>query len=86
MRQLVPAVRVVCEALALHPDDTESLACGRPHHDPPLEPLVDRRAKPFEACDFGRNIVGLDVDVHPALMVDALDLDADLVQRPSSMT
>ena len=53
---------------------------GRSSHDyPALELLIDGRAELLEASDFGGNVVRLDVDVHAALVIDALDLDADLI-------
>ena len=68
-------------AVALHTDDAEALAGGRAHHHPSLHARVDRRAEFFEPRDFGGDVVGLDVDMDPAFVVHALDLDADLLRR-----
>lgn len=42
--------------------------------------LVDFRSKLLEPGDFGGNVIRLDVEMNPALVVDTLDLDADLIR------
>src|SRR5262245_26027178 len=80
-RGLIPAVGVLREARALYPHNAEALAGRRLHDDPALGAIHHRRAQPFEAAHLGRNVVGLDVYVHAALVLDALDLDDRLVCR-----
>src|SRR6476661_1519502 len=79
--RLAPAVRIVLEPLPLHAHDTETLAGRRAHHHPSLEPFVDGRAELLEPRNLRGDIVGLDVEMDSALMLDALDLDADLAGR-----
>jgi hypothetical protein len=71
---------VLRKPVALHAHDTEPLAGRRAHDDPSLHALVDRRAEFLEAGDFGRDVVGLDIEVDAAFMLDTLDLDIDLVR------
>jgi hypothetical protein len=73
-RGLIPAVGVLREARALYPHNAEALAGRRLHDDPALGAIHHRRAQPLEASHLGGNVVGLDVYVHPALVLDALDL------------
>src|SRR5262249_29003132 len=68
------------EARALYPHDAEALPGRCLHYDPALQAIHHRRAKLFDAPHFGRNIVGLNVDVCAALMLDLLDFD-DLQDR-----
>src|SRR5262249_59336964 len=74
-RSLIPAVGVLREARALYPHNAEALAGRRLHDDPALRTIHHRGAQPFEAVHLGGNVVGLDVYVHAALVLDALDLD-----------
>src|SRR5262245_59452796 len=78
---LIPAVGVLREARALYPHNAEALAGRCLHDDPALRTIHHRRAQPFEAAHLGGNVVGLDVYVHAALVLDALDLDDRLVCR-----
>src|SRR5262245_60421044 len=80
-RSLIPAVGVLREARALYPHNAEALAGRCLHDDPALRTIHHRRAQPFEAAHLGGNVVGLDVYVHAALVLDALDLDDRLVCR-----
>jgi len=38
-------------------------------------------APSFSSRDLGRNVVGLDIEVHPAIVIDTLDLHAQLTGR-----
>lgn len=69
------------EARALDLDDAEALAGRRLHHHPAIEPARDLGAQLLEARDLGGDVVGLDVDVDAALMLDALNLHDRLVGR-----
>src|SRR5262249_33937401 len=80
-RGLIPAVGVLREARPLYPHNAEALAGRRLHHHPALGAIHHRRAQPFEASHLGGNVVGLDVYVHAALVLDALDLDDRLIRR-----
>src|SRR5262245_35053460 len=78
---LIPAVGVLRKARALYPHNAEALAGRRLHDDPALGAIHHRRAQPFETSHLGGNVVGLDVYVHAALVLVALDLDDRLVWR-----
>jgi hypothetical protein len=54
---------------------------GGAHDDPSFHALVNFRAEFLEAGDLGRNVVGLDIDVHATLALHALDLNAEFVRR-----
>src|SRR4051812_2562724 len=75
-----PSRRALRPARPLHSDDAETLSRRGPHHDPALHPRVHHGAKPFEACDLGRYVVGFDIDMYAAFVIDTLDLHADLVR------
>src|SRR5690348_11003896 len=57
------------------------LPARRLHHDPTRQFLHHFRAELLQALHFGGDIVGLDVDVHAALVVHPLDLHDGLVRR-----
>src|SRR2546430_15254097 len=78
---LIPAVGVLRKVRALYPHNAEALAGRRLRDDPAPGAIHHRRAQPFEASHLGGNVVGLDVYVHAALVLDALDLDDRLVCR-----
>src|SRR5262245_46796805 len=80
-RGLIPAVGVLRKARALYPHNAKALAGRRLHDDPALGAIHHRRAQPFETSHLGGNVVGLDVYVHAALVLVALDLDDRLVCR-----
>src|SRR5207237_3257364 len=65
---------------ALDSDNAEALPARRAHYHPALHPLVDCRAESFEARHLFFDVVGFDVDVDSALVIDTLNLDADLVR------
>jgi hypothetical protein len=77
----VPAVGVLGEARTLDLDDAEALAGRRLHHHPAREPARDPGAQVLEPRDLGFDVVGLDVDVDAALVLDALNLDDRLAGR-----
>ena len=52
----------------------------------PVNPLVggsnpSRGANKLTPCDFGRNVIRLDINVHAASVVHTLDLDAEFIGR-----
>ena len=74
-----PDVGVVAQGAALGADDAEAMAGGR-LHDPPGADLAQALgAEGLEARDLGGDVVGLDVQVDPARVIDALDEDDGLV-------
>jgi hypothetical protein len=75
-----PAICVASESLALHAYDAKALPARGAHHNPTLNPSVDRSAEPFQACNLGRDIIGLDVEMNSTFVVNALNLNADLVR------
>ena len=60
-RKLVPAVGILGESRTLYPDHTESLSCGRLHHDPALKTIHDLSSQLLQASHLGGNVVGLNV-------------------------
>jgi hypothetical protein len=40
-----------------------------------------RGANKLTPCDFGRNVIRLDINVHAASVVHTLDLDAEFIGR-----
>jgi hypothetical protein len=57
--------------------DAETVA-GRRLHDPPaLEEALAARTQLLQARDFGVEVVGLDVQVHLRLVLDALQQQED---------
>src|SRR5271163_3299978 len=57
--------------------DTESLACRGLHHPPAVHLLNFLGAERLEPAYFGGDIVGLDVEVDPARVVDLLHFDIE---------
>src|SRR5213082_1490803 len=79
---VVPGVRRVAERAALGSHDAESLPGGRLHHPPALEKLDALRAQRLEPLDLGFLVVGLDVDMHAALVAHGLhEQDGFLASR-----
>jgi hypothetical protein len=76
-----PAVRILGVSGALDADDAESLPGRSAHHDPALEAADDLGAQLLEAGYLGRDVVGFDVEVDPALVLDPLDLHDGFVRR-----
>src|SRR6185295_15702748 len=74
-------IRVLCEVAVLGPHDAETLARRRLHDDPALYALQALRTQRLEALHFGLDIVGLDVEVHAALVVHRLHLDVHALIR-----
>src|SRR5438270_2487784 len=80
-RVLAPPVGVSVESLSLDAHDAEALSARCAHDDPALQALVDRSPEFLEPRDFSGNVVGFDVEMNATLVVDALDLYADLARR-----
>jgi hypothetical protein len=78
---LIPACRVLGESWPLNADNAEPLPSGGLHHDPALQAINHSRPQCFQACYLGGNVVGFDVNVNAALMLNALNLDDRLVGR-----
>jgi transposase len=74
-RGLLPAVRVVVGELraALRVHDAEAVAGRRFHHDPAPHEANALGAQLFQARGFGLEVVALDVEVHAARVIDALE-------------
>jgi hypothetical protein len=51
------------------------------HHDPAIQAINHFGSQRFQACDLGRNIVSLNVDVNPTLVFDALNLHNRFIWR-----
>src|SRR5262245_15998874 len=78
----LPDIRVLLEVRTLRPYDAKPLARRR-FHDPPSLCLCNSLgAKSFESTCLGLNVVGFDVEMHPALMSHRLNKDLHLVWRP----
>ena len=77
----VPLVRILREPRTLHAHDAEALSGWGLHHHPALQAVHDVRAQLLKARNFGRDIVGLDIQVHAALVIDALNLHNGFVRR-----
>jgi hypothetical protein len=77
---LIPAGGVFREALALNPHDAKAVTGWCLHYDPAVKAINDCGAPLFEALYLGRDIIGLDIYVHAALVIDALDFDHRLVR------
>ena len=78
---LVPVVGVLRKTRALNSDDAEPLTRGRLHYHPTLQAIHNLGAQRLQAQHFGRDVIGLDVYVDPALVVHALDLHDRLIGR-----
>ena len=77
----VPLVRILGEPRTLHAHDAEALSGWGLHHHPSVEAVHDVRAQLLKTRNFGRDIVGLDIQVHAALVIDALNLHNGFVRR-----
>src|SRR5215468_977863 len=80
-RRSWPAIGLVAERPALGLDDAELLTGRRQHHPPGLDLLDALGAERLEARHLGLDVVGLDVEVDPALVVDALHHEQRLGRR-----
>src|SRR5688500_9843266 len=69
---VAPNVSVGLESIPLHLDDAEALPCRSFHHPPALHLRDATGTKLLESRDLGREIIRLDVDVHPARVIDGL--------------
>src|ERR1043165_2679641 len=72
--RLRPLVRVglAGERTALRVDDAEHLARGSLHQPPPLEELDALGAELLEPRDLGLEVIGFDVEVDAAVVLDLL--------------
>jgi hypothetical protein len=77
---LLPPVGVLRKSGALNPYDAEPLTGRRLHHHPALQAVHHLGAQLLQAHHFGRDVIGLDVYVDPALVVHALDLHDRLIR------
>src|SRR5262245_48115355 len=78
---LLPDVGFLEEVLAECRDDAEALTRRRLHHHPVAHRFNALGAEPFQPPDLGLDIVGLDVDVDAARVLDRLNLDVEAVVR-----
>ena len=77
----IPACGVLWKTRALNSYDAKSLSSGSLHHHPAFQAINHLCSERFEACYLSGNVVGFDINVNAALMVDALDLDDGFVGR-----
>lgn len=70
----IPAVRVLGKSRSLHSHDAESLPGGSLHDHPSFQATDDDGAEPFQAKYLSGYVIGLYVDVDPALVADPLNL------------
>src|ERR1700733_12370513 len=77
----VPLIRVFRPIFSLYANYAETLPRRRTHDYPSLLAFVHLGTQFLEPCNFGRNVVGLDINVHAAFVVNALNLYAGLVGR-----
>jgi hypothetical protein len=80
-RPSVPPVRILRETRTLHPHDAEPLSSRGWHHHPALQAVHDVRTQVLLTRYLGRDIIGLDVQVDAAFMVDTLNLHSEFVRR-----
>ncbi len=76
-RALIPSVSVLFEAAALRLHDTEAVSTGGFHDPPPRKLFHFLCAQLLEALHLSLDIIGLDVDMHPARMIHFLKQYAD---------
>jgi hypothetical protein len=79
--RLLPLIRILRETGPLDPHDAKALPGRRLHHHPPLEAILHCRPQLYQSRNFGLDIVGLDVYVSSALVVDTLDLHDGFIGR-----
>lgn len=77
----IPARGVLWKTRALNSYDAESLPSGGLHHHPAFQAIDHLGPQRCQACYLSGNVVCFDINVNPALVVDALDLDDGLVGR-----
>src|SRR5262245_1200782 len=80
-RTSVPAIGVLVEVLVLRPHDAEPLAGRRLHDDPGLDLLETFRAELLEPPHLRLDVVGLDVEVHAAVVAHRLHFDVHALVR-----
>jgi hypothetical protein len=74
-----PVIGPVPELHALSLYDAEPLPGWRFHHDPAIHALCDACAVLLQATHLGFDVIGFDVQVHPAWMGNGLHLDVKLL-------
>jgi hypothetical protein len=65
----------------LYAYDTKSLPGGCLHHDPTLQTIDHDGTQRFQARYFRGDVVGLDVEMNSAFVIDTLDLHNRFVRR-----
>ena len=70
--QLFPDVGLLIKTGAACVDNTKSMLARRLHHGPAFHFLDHCGAETLQAFDLGFDIVGLDIDVYTARVLDAL--------------
>jgi hypothetical protein len=76
-----PAVRILGEPGALDPNNAKPLPCGGLHYYPTLQTVDHRSTQLFQAGHFSRNVIGLNIQVNPALVINPLNFNNGLVLR-----
>lgn len=78
---LNPARGVLGETRALNSDNAKALPCRGLHHHPAFQTIYYFGPQSLQAGNLGWNIVSFNIDMNPALMLDALDLDNGFIWR-----
>ena len=65
----------------VHLHHAEAVSGRRFHHPPAVDELDLLRAQRFQACGFGIDVIGFDVQVHARGMVDFLHFDVQVGRR-----
>src|SRR5579862_5395623 len=74
-QHLRPSGSFGVEILGTGADYAKALPRGRLHDPPAVDCLDALRAEFFQPCHFRLDIVGFDIEVHPARMTYRLDFD-----------
>ena len=75
---LIPAVCVRGEISALRPHHAKPLAGGRFHNPPAAHLLHALCAQLLEPLDLRLNVIGLDIKMHAARMLNLLNFDVQI--------
>src|SRR6516165_3616456 len=78
-KSVFPGVGFGGEVAALRAHHAEALPGGRFHHKPGLDRADAPRAELLEPAYLRLDVVGLDVEVHAALVLHPLDLEVRLI-------
>src|SRR5262249_35259514 len=81
VQSVVPAIGILRETGALYAYNAEPLSSRGLHHDPALQVGLDSSSQRLQTCDLGGNIVSFNVNMHPTLMFNALNLHDRFVWR-----